>query len=187
VIEQSKGARKAYLARDPEALFLSLVEKKETVQRILPDLRALYTTQKNKPKIRYYDGLEEVKNIYLESLSAKKIYGLGSTKLFSDLAPEFFNRYLKQLKDRDIVFYDILTASSRAKGAPEVKSILKAFYEAKFLPSEYGDQPTDILIWDDNIALITLEEPIFGTAITSPLISKTFTIIFDVMWKNLQY
>lgn len=185
VTEQLQGVRKAYLARDPQALFLSLEDKKETVQQILPDLRALYTTQKNKPKIRYYNGFEEVKNIYFDSLSSRKIYGIGSTNFLSNLAPDFFNKYLKQVKNRGIFFYDILAASSKIKSASEIKSALKILYEAKFLPSEYDDQPTDILIWDNNIALITLEAPIFGIIITSPFISKTLTIMFDVLWKHL--
>lgn len=186
IAEQSKGKRKAYLPQDPDALVHMAELKKKAAEGLANDLRGIFSLQKNKPKIKYYEGLEQVKKIYLETLSAKKIYGLGSTKMLSDLAPELYNYYLKQLKNKDIVFHDILTAASRAKGAPEMKDALKVLYDAKFLPNEYGDQPTDMLIWDDNIALITLEEPIFGTVITSPLIAKTFGIMFDVMWKNLQ-
>ena len=68
IAEQTQGKRKAYLARDPEALVRSLERKKEIINEILPQLRGLYTTQKNKPKIKFYDGVEQIKEIYRQSL-----------------------------------------------------------------------------------------------------------------------
>lgn len=183
--EQKIGKRKAYLANDPEAIIYMLDLKKRAAEQIVPNLRGLFKMQKNKPRIRFYSGIEQVKEIYLSTLLAKKVYGFGSTKLLSELAPELYKYYLAQLKQNNVVFYDILSYPSQNKGAPEMKEALKGLYDMKFLPQEYGDQPTDILFWDDNIAFITLEEPIFGTIIISPLIAKTFGIIFDLIWKNL--
>src|SRR3989344_4302687 len=51
-----RGARKNYLASDPNALLAGLERKKQAAEELLPDLRALYTTQANKPKIKFYDG-----------------------------------------------------------------------------------------------------------------------------------
>ena len=78
--EQAQGKRRAYIARDPEALFRSIERKREILQQILPDLRALHTLQKNKPKIKFYEGRKQIKEIYWQSLIAKKIDALGSTK-----------------------------------------------------------------------------------------------------------
>ncbi len=75
--EHVKGARKAYLACDPAALLRALERKKEVTERLLPDLRALYTTQKNKPKVRFYDGLDEVKEIYAQVVTAEEVFGIG--------------------------------------------------------------------------------------------------------------
>jgi predicted transcriptional regulator len=180
--EQTVGKRKAYLAKDPDALIRALEQKKEAIAHVLPDLRGLYTLQKNKPKIRYYDGLEQVKEIYLSTLVSTKVYGIGSTSKLVELMPEFYQQHLEQVRDRGIVWYDILSHSSQVKGAPEMKTVLRGLYDARFLPQKYQDFPTDMLIWDDNIALITLEEPIFGTVLTNKLLAKTFGIIFDVMW-----
>lgn len=185
ISEQTSGKRKLYIANDPEAIVHMLDLKKKAAEQVVPDLRGLFKLQKNKPKIRFYDGLEQVREIYLSTLSAKKIYGFGSTKLLSELVPDLYKYYLNQLRQNGIVFYDILTHASKLNGAPEMKETLKGLYDMKFLPKEYVDQPTDMLFWDNNIALITLEEPIFGTVITSPLLFTTFMIIFDVIWKRL--
>lgn len=181
--EQFKNKRKLYLACDPNALLESLERKKRAVEQILPDLRGIFTIQKNKPKIRFYDGLEQIKKIYEETLSAKKIIAIGSTKKIYDLMPEFYLDYANKLKKHQIVFYDLQTEYSRStKVQPDAQGKL---YEVKFFQPNTEDLPTDMLIWDDNVALLTLEEPYFGTIISNSAISKSFKIIFDSLWRNL--
>ena len=80
VDEQKKGKRAVYVARPPESLKLNLEHKLETITTILPDLKAEYVIQKNKPTFRFYDGWKEVKQIYELTLSAKEIYATGSTE-----------------------------------------------------------------------------------------------------------
>jgi HTH-type transcriptional regulator, sugar sensing transcriptional regulator len=184
--EQESGKRKSYLASDPESLVRTLELKKEAIQQILPDLRALYTTQKNKPKIQYFEGKEQISQIYDMSLEAQKVVGIGSTKHLSTILPGEYTRYLKEIKRRGIVFYDILTSPSIEKGAPEMIKTLGGLYDVHYLESKYEDLPTDILIWNDSVALITLEEPIFGTVITNKLIAKSMMLVFDVMWSATQ-
>lgn len=179
--EQEQDKRKAYVALDPESILRSLEEKKEAVERILPDLRGLYTTQKNKPKIRFYEGFEQVKEIYWQTLSAQEIYAIGSTKELSDINASFFEDYLLEIKKRGIVLNDILSHDSKETIGPKTQELLKGLYTQSYLPSKYSELPTDILIWDDNIALITLREPIFGTVLSNPLIFQTFKILFDVL------
>lgn len=183
ITEQQLGKRKAYLANDPESLLHGLERKREIVAQILPDLRGLFTTQKNKPKIRFFDGLDQIEQIYMASLEAKKIYGFASMKQFLDVFPKFGTYYLKELAKRNIVFNDILSHSSRGYGAPEMKNALGGLYTFHFLPPEYKEFPTDMMIWDDNVALLTMTEPVFGTILTNKTLAKTFRIIHDVMWK----
>lgn len=185
IVEQELGKRRAYLARDPEALFRSLEEKKEVVRQILPDLRALYTIQKNKPKIRFYEGFEQVKEIYHQSLSAKKILAIGSTQELSTIDAEFFTEYFTSLQKKGIVLDDILTHDSR-DASTFGETILKGFYSVRLLPQDAPKIFTDILIWDNNIALITLRDPIFGTLLTNPLLAETFRTLHGLIWDSRQ-
>jgi sugar-specific transcriptional regulator TrmB len=179
--EQEIRNRKAYLASDPESLLRNWQRKKETIEQLLPDLRGIYTTQKNKPKIRFYEGAEQVKEIYENSLLSQEVLAIGSTNQMSILFPEFTRYYFEELKKRQIVFYDVLTHESE-KVAIESKDTLKGLYDFKLLPNEYQDPPTDILIWENNIALITLKEPIFGTVLSNQLLTQTFRTLFKLIW-----
>lgn len=183
--EQTRGTRKVYLASDPESLIRALEKKKEATTRLLPDLRAMYTTQKHKPKITFYEGFEQVKQIYHMTYGAKEVYALGSIKYLASLHPTFFQSYMQGLKERDIVLHDILSYPSKEHIAQQGAEILKGLYNTRFASEKDGDFPTDILIWDDTIALITLENPIFGTVIMNPLLAQTFKMIHKMVWQSL--
>lgn len=182
--EQSVGKRKAFVATDPVSLVRTLDKKKESIEQILPDLRGLYVMQKNKPKIRFYDGLGQIQEIYRASLSAKKIAAIGSTKQMTSLMRAFYDEYIKEIKNRGITFQDILTKDSTAV-ALSTKQMLAPLYDMKFLPPTVKDPPTDILIWDDNIALLTLDEPIFGTVLTNEPLAQTFQMLAEILWEKL--
>ncbi len=39
---------------------------------------------------------------------------------------------------------------------------------------------------DDNVAIVSLEEPVFGTVIRNKAIAQTFRIVTDVIWQQLK-
>ena len=176
-----KGKRDTFVARDPESLKLNLKRRLESVERVLPDLRAAYVVQKNKPGFKFFDGWQEVKRIYSLTLEAKEIYGVGSTERLFNLDADFFERYVREVAKREIRFNDLLTSDSKEKSGPLIDKLTTELYSTRFLPEKYGNNLTDILIWEDNIALIALEEPIFGTIITSRPLTNTFRAILNVL------
>jgi predicted transcriptional regulator len=183
--EQKRGSRKAYIARDPESLKISLERKMEAVERILPDLRGLYTTQKNKPTFRFFEGFEEVKKIYDMTLSAESVYATGSTDRLRELDPDFFNSYFNKVDKNKIIFHDLLPAKARQLSAEEIKKMTGELYSIKFLPEQYKENLTDLLLWDNNVALIGLDEPIFGTVITHIALAKTFQALLKIIWDKI--
>jgi hypothetical protein len=52
------------------------------------------------------------------------------------------------------------------------------------LSAENKDLPTDILIWDDSVALISLSQPIFGTVLTNKYLAQTFKGLFFLIWNK---
>ncbi|PIR03572.1 MAG: hypothetical protein COV59_05275 [Candidatus Magasanikbacteria bacterium CG11_big_fil_rev_8_21_14_0_20_39_34] len=183
---QKQGKQKAYIASDPEVLLQNLDNKKRSLEKLLPDLRALHVTQKNKPKITFYEGFSQVKNIYWQALNAKEIYAIGSTKHLDELHKDFFHKFVFQLKERGIILYDILTPESGKGVGKKTKEVLKGYYDVDILPEKYKDISTDIFIWNDNIALISLEEPIFGTVLTNAPLANTLRIMCKIIKESLQ-
>jgi hypothetical protein len=67
----------------------------------------------------------------------------------------------------------------------KIKEILRELYDATLLPKKYNDIPTNILIWENNIALIDFSQPIFGTVLSNVSLAKTFQILFGVIKDTL--
>ncbi len=177
--------RRAYFVRDPESLVSGLERKTEFARQIVPELRDFYTTQKNKPKIRFFSGWEEVKEVFRLTLEAKKLFALGSTETLAKIDRKFMEWHWNEMQKRKIIFDDILTADAKGKTAEEIKSIRGALQTVRFLPEQFGDQPMDIFIWDDNIAFMALSEPIFATLITDAPLVKAIKIMHRALWEKL--
>lgn len=144
-----------YVANGPDSLLVSLSRQKDIINQILPDLKGLYTVNKNKPKITYFNGLDEVKKIYTNSLSAKSIFRLAANTN-SGLLTSFLNQYQKDLKSRNV---DYKTAS-----------IIHTNYNG-----------VDILLWDNNVAFVSLNEPYFGTVLTNAAVANTVKYLLNML------
>ncbi|MBT4857092.1 hypothetical protein HON52_02795 [Candidatus Uhrbacteria bacterium] len=178
--------RKNYIAEDPSLLLTMHDQKREQISKLLPDISALYERRPNKPTIQFFEGIKEIKKIYLQTLSSQSIYAMGSTKELSTRMPKFYKEYFQSLKKKGIVMKDILSYPSKDYAAPEARKALKALYDVWVIPKKYGDFPTDILVWNDNVAIISLGKPLFGTVITHKEIADTFRIVMDVLHEKLE-
>lgn len=182
--EQIKNKKTAYAANDPQFLLVDLDKKRQAIEQILPDLQARFITQANKPKIIFYEEWAEVKQIFTQSLQAEKITAIGSAVELQRIDPKFFDVYQKEVAKRKIEFKDILTNTSH-QIIPHIKQLQGTFYSAKTMPAKYKDIPTNILMWNNNIALLTLREPVFGTILSNEFLAHTFETLTDIIWENL--
>lgn len=184
---QVQGAQKskAYVARDPATLLTGLEQRMEAAKRIVPELRDFYTTQKNKPKIRFFSGWDEVKELYLLTLETEKLFAVGSTETIAKIDKKFLESYWHELASRKIIFDSVLMASAKSKTALEIKAVAGALRTDRFLPERFGDEPMDMFIWNDNIALIALSDPVFGTLITDAALVRVLKIMFGALWEEL--
>jgi sugar-specific transcriptional regulator TrmB len=182
--EQMKNKKTAYAAKDPQSLLIDMERKRQAIEQVLPDLRARFITQANKPTIKFYEEWDEVKQVFIQSLSANKITAIGSATELQQIDPKFFEAYQKEVAKRKIEFKDILTKASDQL-IPQIKQLQGAFYTAKTMPTKYKDIPTNILIWDTNIALLTLREPVFATILSNEFLAQTFETLADIIWESL--
>jgi len=181
-----KGKRKVYSPRDPLALVQFQESRLASIQRLLPDLQDLYSTQKNKPRIEFFEGFEQMKEIWHRSCSAKHVRGMTSTKLLFKHSAKFFKEYQRKLMRKGVLLQDILTSDSIGGPMQSCKEIMGPMYEVRILPKEqHSALPTDILIWNDSFALMNITDPVASTVITDPHMAETMRIMYDLAWQQL--
>src|SRR3989338_3938274 len=167
VEHQEKGKRFLYIARDPSAILANLEARRDAISRLLPDLRLLYKATKNKPTVKFYYGLEEMKHIFNSIDGAKEIlFVISSDKMF-EAYPTFFERFRRSITSQQIFVRDILTQRSSVTIARKTKEVMKGYYDFRLFPKRYEDMPTTIRIWNDNVAFVILDEPELGVVVTS--------------------
>lgn len=185
VAEQNKGKKKVYLAREPKFLKLDLERKIESLERLVPDLEAIHATQKNKPLFTFFDGWKEVREIYSQTLEAKEVYATGSTERLLEIEKGFFENYIKEVEKRKILFYDLLKKTENSQSIDIINTLGGELYSVNYLPEGHNGNLTDILVWGDNLALISLEETVFGTIIKSKSLADTLKTILSLLRTSL--
>lgn len=188
ITDRLQGKRKVYLANDPAVLIATLEDKKTALENALPMLRTLFDKQANKPNIKFYEGIEQFKVLFNEVLKSKnkKVYGVASTqKLFKAMGHDFFKIWGHKMGQTGIMLNDILSFESTKSSADFAKSNFAGYYNSKTLPVTAGDLPSDILIWDEYVALMSLEEPLFATLIKNQAVADTIKILFHQAWRKM--
>lgn len=68
ISQTSKGKRPIFLAENPEKLIDTLENKKRTLQESMPELLSVMNLLDKKPKIRYFEGISGVKEVFEDTL-----------------------------------------------------------------------------------------------------------------------
>ena len=184
VDKQERGKRFVYLAGNPSSTLRVLERRKQAMEDVLPELVALYKNQKNKPVFQFFEGKDGLEDLYMQSTLAKEeIHAIGSTEKLEKAVPGLLKKYQIEIKKKGLILTDLLEGSARGKTAKMLKEIGGSLYSSRFLPNDSEGIPTDILIWDDKVALVTLEDPVFGTLIQNQHLADTFRALFKFAWK----
>lgn len=186
ITQKIQAKKKLYQANDPDSLIDFLENKVLRAHEILPELKAIFTHQIIGPGIILFQGVEQIKDLYEQSLSTKTIFSIGSRVRLHELMPDFETYYFKEVQKRQIIFYDLTDQESKLIMA-KMHSFLKGYYAVRQLPPEYAETATDILIWDDSVALLNFKDSVSAMILKNQPLSDMLQMLFKIIWKKLQY
>src|SRR3989344_2963542 len=162
-----KNSKRYYQPASPDKLLFILDEKKEKIKAILPELKALHST--DQPfKIEVFEGRGGIKTFYQDILnSVKEFYVIGATgealNVMEFSYPHFLRKFIKSGIMENI--------------HP------KKFLEIRYLPQEYKAKVTTI-VYGEKVAIQSLQkENIYVVVIKDKLLAQTYKTLFEFMWK----
>ncbi len=181
-----KKKKPFYFAEDPRKIQQSLDEKKHILANILPQLLSVANFIDKKPKIRYFEGEEGIKEVYRDTLNYPKQETLA---WISDEAIDHFD--VQWLWDFYVVKRVELKIWQRAI-SPEVtymKNVQtfdqKHLRQTRFVsPEKFPFQVEINLYGGANIGIMSFQEKI-GLVIESKKIYTTLKSIFEAHWNSL--
>jgi len=181
-----KKNRKYYVASDPRELEFKLEEQKNALKNIMPELLSIANVIDKKPKIKYFEGVEGLKDIYLDSLKypGQPVWAWVTDEVFTDYMDQnFLDYYIPKRVGAKVMAYVIVPDTHKldAYRATDKESLRITRVD----PNNSNIQVEIDIYGNNKVALMSFGEG-FGIIIESQKIYNTLKSIFDVAWKNLE-
>jgi len=184
-----RGKRKIYLASEPKKLLILEEQKLRNLKEALPDLEAIANLKPIKPRIRFYEGKDGLKELYEDSLKTTKklpekereILAYASAESVFSLFPEHQKEFINQRIKNKIKIRWIAPDTPFARSFKEEGKT--ALREIRLVPKGKYTLETEMDVYDGKIALYGLKEDLMGVIIEHPAIAKTQREIFELAWE----
>ncbi|MDD4989075.1 MAG: helix-turn-helix domain-containing protein [Candidatus Pacebacteria bacterium] len=186
VTVSGKEPKQEHSAEPPTAITEYLkrrVSETETyikeAEKILPELTLLHTIE-NRPKIRFYEGLEGLQYVYEDTLtSSETIRAYAAPDDVQRTLPNYFPDYFKRRAKKGIpiraIFPRTPTAEERQSHDIEEKR------DTAFVPADKYYFSPEINIYDNKIMIASWREKL-GITIESEEIADAMKKIFELAW-----
>lgn len=176
------GSRRRYAAEDPQKLTTILEEQSRLLQEALPGLRSLHNRAPGKPKVRYYEGLAGIKQIYEEVLHGDWYDCLFSPDIVLPIWGDYVEDFGKRTAARKIKVREII-ASTNAK-VPYASSYKLPLQEIRYLPKGTVAE-TDLILYKNKVALVSYNPDPHALLIEGSGIVQTIQLMFERMWEGI--
>jgi len=182
VAKTKKGSKRLFIAQDPENLEKILEEKREKLENLMPALKSLVNTTGTKPVIRYYEGLEGIKEVYRDTLNySGELLAFVSENIFDKLGKEFADEYKTRRKKASINVRVLAPETPELK--KELETAQKDLRTYRFVPQEKFPFTMELNIYGNKIALMSFKEEL-GIIIESNEISQNLALLFELAWNG---
>lgn len=182
-----KGKRRYLNAEDPEKLFEQKRSELKILEESLPELRLLLRIAGVKPKIVFYEGIEGLKRLYMDTLRRKEpiLEFVSIEKIHPDIELHSKNYYIPSRINRRIPI-KILVSGKTESELLNLKSDPYALREVRTVDEKTFSIPLDCYIYGDAVsfAVYRIDSEPIGIIIRSPEIATTMRSLFSFIWSK---
>ena len=174
----------AYFAESPKKLLEKMDAKTKKFSEIMPQLMALENSHATKPVIRFYEGVEGIKKVFLETLllpEGSETLAFASYQTVTSTLQEFVPFFIKKRVAKKI------TQRLITEDTPQVRKNLAAndkrdLRKTRLIDREKFPFEVDQINIFGNKIFIASYKDLLALVIESPSIAKTMRSIFELAW-----
>lgn len=176
-----------FAAENPNKIILLVEnEAKESQERLklahtlLPELLSTYNI-KEKPKVKFYEGIDRLKEAFEDTLTAKGeilAYAVG-TDMFQTISREYFKNYSKKKVEKDIHVRVIAPDDKESRAI--ITQDKKELRESLLVPKEQFYFSVETNIYNNKVMMASWREK-FAVIIESEAIANAQKKIFELAW-----
>ncbi len=181
-----KEPKQEYLAESPGRLEYILLEELELKQRELEGVRAFIPVLKSlhnvagRPRIRFYEGVEGMKQVYEDTLTATEpIVAYATYEDMHKALPGYFPAYYRRRAEKGIFARGIVPETPLAR--ERVRENKNEARELALVPADKYTFSPDIEIYDNKVVIASWREKL-GIIIESGEIADAMKKIFELAW-----
>lgn len=149
---------------------------------VMPELSSLVGESRFLPKVTFYEGTNQLKQMYKDSLTSKtEILCLSSIEDLWDLFGKEYDAWYVKKRAKNQIPLRYIAHDSPAE-REEIKKNKGHLRESKLLPKGLMDFSNEINIYDNKVSIITLKTEKIGLLIESKEIYQSMKSIFEALW-----
>lgn len=175
-----------FVAEKPDQLVQNFQDKLNQSKELLPELLSISKTASFKPKIRFFEGVSGIKQIYEETLGCKEKVILQAVSIIDFIASvgeDFAKDYIKRRSHKKILAKALHAISGDLIGDPYGITSQKHLRDVRYLPPKMFSTAM-IMIYDDKVVMMSTKKESFGFIIESKEFSQTMKNWFEVLWQT---
>ncbi|MFA6528041.1 MAG: helix-turn-helix domain-containing protein [Candidatus Gracilibacteria bacterium] len=168
-------------AVDPEIIALDFRARARDLRKSLPDFKLL-KGESTYPQLQYFEGIESIKKIYLDTLNSKtEILNYVDSRSIRLTWPEYDREYVEERVKRKIYLRGI--SANDEEGKRVKADDWNCYREIRLIDKDAFDFSNEINIYDNKIAIISFSPKPTGMIIENESIVKTQRAIFKMAWE----
>jgi HTH-type transcriptional regulator, sugar sensing transcriptional regulator len=181
-----KGTKSLYVAESPEKLQVTLERKTNELKAQLPELLALYDLKSSESVIKYYVGLDAMKEVYLQTLKdispGEDYLVITNQEKWFNLNPVFSQSYIDDRAKLNITTRLLFQDSPLSQ---EHKKFERNFnQQIKILPKETVLN-VDTIILPNKLIVCDLTAPYMTVVIENKSIIELQKQMFNLVWNSI--
>jgi sugar-specific transcriptional regulator TrmB len=182
IVQSKDGKKNIYVAESPKTVLSLLKEREKRFHEALPEMMSLYNTQENRPKVFFYEGKDEVQNMYIDTIrTGKPIMNYTSIiDLYKYLDESWVREYIKLRTEAGVKTRIIAVDSLEARvWAKEAQAQLR---QIKLIPVKDANFSADVQIYGNKVIMTTYKKNLFGLVVEDDNIANLQKMAFELMW-----
>lgn len=186
-----KSGHRTYYAENPKKVLLYFKNREQDLKTqakkfegLIPELSSIYNVSATKPKIKFYEGVEGLKQVFEETLTLKpneEILAIATATLIhkvlgDEWAADYLSRRAKgKIKQKAII-------EDSPSGRVHQKNDKAESRISRLVPSDKFPFSNEIDIFGNKVMIASFKDQM-GVIIESADVAQTWKAIFDLAWE----
>jgi HTH-type transcriptional regulator, sugar sensing transcriptional regulator len=185
-----KKGKTVYRAAAPEKFLDILEDKKEKIEKVLPDLKSLFAIQEGRPNVQLFEGVEGLKTvlnmILNEATTEVLIFSDGES--FLKKIPGWAEAYVLKRSRKNVRVRMVLKSSvyniQARKLLREGKTEKAKTNKIRLLPEAYEIEDSGFDIYNNKVVFYSFDKQNVAVVVESKIVSRLMRTNFEILWNE---